>query len=50
MLFRSGVSVVFKVSWTSFVSRTVGAVAVFLVVTLICKQVKKLPLVRIVLP
>ena len=50
MFVITGVSVVFKVSWTSFVSRTVGAVAVFLVVTLICKQVKKLPLVRIVLP
>lgn len=50
MFVITGVSVVFKISWTSFVSRTVGAVAVFLVVTLICKQVKKLPLVRIVLP
>lgn len=50
MFVITGVSVVFKVSWTSFLSRTLGAVAVFLVVTLICKQVKKIPLVRLVLP
>lgn len=50
MFVITAVPAVFHISWDSFFSRTVGAVAVFLGITLICKQVKKIPLVRLVLP
>lgn len=45
-----GLSAVFQVNWTSFINRTVGAVAVFLLITVVCKQLKKISLFRLVLP
>lgn len=41
---------VFQVNWASFVNRTVGAVAMFLLITVVCKQLKKISLFRLVLP
>ena len=50
MFVITGLTAVFKVSWDSFINRTLGAVAVFLTITVVCKQLKKVPLFRLVLP
>lgn len=50
MFVITGLTAVFKVSWDSFFNRTLGAVAVFLTITVVCKQLKKVPLFRLVLP